>query len=173
MTQPDYVPLMATDRVRPTERLSIPRPWHQDRPGDEISVTPPRDGHFGSPGPDLGYGLKLAKRFAGRLELAPGESAEDAIAGCFACGARRCATFGRAPVIYDMEWAYTLWGFLGDAPADLVAARVPLFQGASHHYWEQRDIVDAVEERTLRLGPAEVRDQLASWRSLVKLTDRP
>jgi hypothetical protein len=172
VTQPDYVPLQATDRVRPTERLSIPGPWRQDRPGEDNSMIQPRDGRYGSPASDLGYGLKLAKRFAGRLQLAPGESAEDAIVGCFACGTRRCATFGRAPVIYDMEWAYTLWGYLRDAPADLVAVRVPLFRGASHHYWDQRAIVDTVAESTLRLGPAEVRAQLASWRSLVDLSDR-
>jgi hypothetical protein len=168
VTQPDYVPARATDRVRPTERLTLPGPWRQDRPGDQLSMTPPTNGRFGSTGTDLGYGLKLAKRFADRLELAPGESAEDAIAGCFACGTRRSATVGRAPVIYDMEWAYTLWGYLGGAPAALVAARVPLFRGASHHYWDQREIVDAVAESTLRLTPAEVRSRLGSWRSLVR-----
>lgn len=167
MTQPDYVPLQAGDRVRPTERLSIPGRWFQDRPAEEITMIPPRDGRFGNTGPDLGYGLKLAKRFAGRLDLAAGESVDDAIAGCFACGTRRSAAFGRAPVIYDMEWAYTLWGYLGDAPDDLVEARVPLFRGASHHYWDQRAIVDMVAEATLRLAPAEVRAQLAGWASLL------
>jgi hypothetical protein len=169
VTQPDYVPAQATDRVRPTDRLSIPGPWRPDRPAEEISMIPPRGGRFGSTGPDLGYGLKLAKRFAERLDLAPGESLADAIAGGFACGTRRSASFGRAPVIYDMEWAFTLWGYLGDAPLDLVEARVPIFRGASHHYWDQRSIVDAVAEATVRLTPAEVRAQLGSWRALLTI----
>jgi hypothetical protein len=169
VTQPDYVPAEATDRVRPTDRLSIPGPWRPVRPADELTSIPPRGGRFGNTGPDLGYGLKLAKRFADRLELAAGESVEDAIAGCFACGTRRSAAFGRAPVIYDMEWAYTLWGYLGDAPAELVDGRVPLFRGASHHYWDQRRIVDSVAEPALRLTPAEVRAELGRWRSLLNL----
>jgi hypothetical protein len=167
VTQPEYVPVQAGDRVRPTERLSIPGPWRQDRPGDQVSLTPPGDGRFGVTGPDLGYGLKLAKRFADRLQLAPGESVVDAIAGCFACGTRRSATIGRAPVIYDMEWAYTLWGYLGDAPAALVDLRSELFRGAAHHYWVQREIVDAVAPSTLALAPAEVRARLTDWSSLI------
>jgi hypothetical protein len=169
VTQPDYVPAEAADRVRPTDRLSIPGPWRPDRPADGINTAPTHNGRFGNTGPDLGYGLKLAKRFADRLELAPGESVDDAIAGGFACGTRRSAAFGRAPVIYDMEWAYTLWGYLGGAPVELIEGRVPLFRGASHHYWDQRRIVDSVVASTLRLTPAEVRAELVQWRSLLSL----
>ncbi|MHB1534756.1 MAG: hypothetical protein ACYC1D_09140 [Acidimicrobiales bacterium] len=167
MTQPDYVPLAATDRVRPSDRLTVPGPWRQDRPGDLVGLEPPRGPCFGSTGPDLGYGLKLAKRFEDRLQLTEGESRDDAVAGAFACGARRSAFFHRAPVIHDMEWAYTLWGFLGDAPADLVSWRQSRFRGAAHDYWDQRQIVDLVREATLRLTPAEVRAQVGQWRQLV------
>jgi hypothetical protein len=169
VTQPDYVPVRSTDRVRPSDRLTVPGPWRQDRPAEQTTLTPPTNGRFGTTGPDLGYGLKLAKRLAARITVAPGESVDDAVAGCFACGTRRAGSYGRAPVIYDMEWAYILWGYLGDAPADLVAARVPLFRGAAHHYDDQRAIVDAVAETTLRLTPAEVRAGLGSWRSLVTI----
>ncbi len=168
MTQPDYVPAAVSDRVRPSDRLSMPGAWHQDRPAELTDLAAPVGARFGHTGPDLGYGLKLARRLEPRLELERGESAEDAIAGCFACGGRRAATFGRAPVIYDMEWAFTLWGYLGSAPADLVSTRVPLFRGASEHYWDQRGIVDAVAEETLRLTPDQVRSSLGSWRSLLK-----
>ena len=170
MTQPDYVPVVDTDRVRPSERLSLPQPWRPDRPADLVDPHLPKaGGRFGATGPDLGYGLKLARRFEPRLALEPGESADDAIAGCFACGTRRSAAFGRAPVIYDMEWAFTLWGYLGDAPDELVAMRVALLRGASHHYWDQRVIVDTVNEETLRLTPAEVRARLGQWRALVTI----
>jgi hypothetical protein len=100
--------------------------------------------------------------------LADRESAEDAVVGCFAVGARRASEFRRAPVIYDMEFAFTLWGFLGDAPDDLRAFRMPLFQGAAHDYEAQRAIVDHVPEDALPLTPAEVRARLHDWKSILK-----
>jgi hypothetical protein len=169
MTQPAYVPLATADRVRAVERLPVPRSWRPDRPGEEKSPVPPKAPMFGRTGPDLGYGLKLANRFAGRLRLGPGESAADAVAGCFAIGTRRAASFGRAPVIYDMEMAFTLWGFLGDAPPELVAFRIDLFPGAAHDYERQRVIADLVLEETLRLAPAQVAARLGEWRSLLHL----
>jgi hypothetical protein len=66
-----------------------------------------------------------------------------------------------------MELAYIVWGFLGDAPDDLIAFRKPLFMGASHEYWEQRQIVDRVKASTLRLTPAQVRAKLSDWKSLI------
>lgn len=158
MTQPDHVPIQAPDRVRPSERLATPGSWAPDRPADLLDQRPPAGRRMGLTAPDGGYGLKLAKRFEDRLVLAAAESAHDAVAGCFACGVRRAASFGRAPVIYDMEWAYGLWGYLGGAHGDLVAWRTGLFRGASHHYTDQRDIVDAVADATLRRSPADVRE---------------
>lgn len=172
MTQPDYVPIVSTDRIRPSDRLPAPQRWVPDRPADLSHLEPPTGKRFGATGPDLGYGLKLAERFVDRLVLEDGESAHDAVAGCFACGAKRASVFHRAPVVYDMEWAYTLWGFLGDAPAGLVTARRRLFQGASHHYWDQRDIVDAISAPAFRLTPAQVRERLAGWQQLIDLPER-
>jgi hypothetical protein len=171
VTAPDYVPIAHADRIRPIDRLPVPKPWRSDRAGEALDPTPPHGARFGSTGPDLGYGLKLARRLAPKLVVAEGETAEDAIAGCFAVGSKRASMFGRAPVIFDMELAYTLWGFLGGAPPDLIAFRKPLFQGAGHHYWEQRIIVDRVKETTLRLTPAQVRDRLADWKTLIETTD--
>jgi hypothetical protein len=168
MTQPDYVPLAGGDRVRPVDRLPVPQPWLTTRPA-ELAERLPVGRNFGSAGPDLGYGLKLAKRFTDRLIVPEGEHVEDAIAGCFACGAKRASGFGRAPVIYDMEWAYLLWGFLGEAPADLIAFRAPLFKGAGHHYWDQRQIVERVRPETFGLTPAQVGESLGAWQTL--LTD--
>jgi hypothetical protein len=103
-----------------------------------------------------------------KVKLAAGEHSADAVAGCFAVGAKRAAMFGRAPVIFDMELAYTLWGFIGDAPADLVAFRQPLFMGAAHEYWEQRRIVDRVKESTLRMTVVQVRAALNDWKGLLE-----
>jgi hypothetical protein len=167
MTQPPHVPVQDTDRVRPSSLLPAPGAWFQERPAEWDRPGRPGGPRFGFPGPDLGYGLKLAHRFEAKLQLAPGEYRKDAFYGGFLSGSRRAAEFGRAPVIHDMDWAYTLWGYLGDAPDDLVAWRVPLFRGAAEEYWGQRRIVDAIRPETLRLTPAQVRERLGSWKDLL------
>lgn len=167
MTQPSQVPPARSDRVRPSALLPPPGPWVLDRPGEQTDLEPPTGPRFGSTGPDLGYGLKLARRLEPKLVLADGEHKSDVVAGGFACGSRRAAHFGRAPVIYDMEWAFGLWGYLGGAPDDLVTWRKPLFRGAAEHYWDQREIVDAVKVEALRLTPAQARDNLNRWKDLL------
>ena len=169
MPQPDYVPLRPSERVRPSERLPVPDEWTTDRPAEITTPFQPTGKKLGSAGPDQGYGLKLARHFADRLKLSDREHTEDAVAGCLAVGLKRAALFGRAPVVYDLELAYTVFGFLGDAPADLVAARAHLFEAAGHHYEDQRAIADAVPESTLRLTPAQVSERMADWKSLVSL----
>jgi hypothetical protein len=166
VTQPPHVPLQDTDRVRPSLLLPPPAAWYLDRPGEVDEANPPSGPRFGSAGPNLGYGLKLARRLEHRIEVEPADR-EDALMGCFACGARRAASFGRAPVIHDMEWGYQLWGFFGGAPEDLVSWRSGLFRGAGEDYWQQRRIVDAVRPETLRLTPSQVRDRLTSWKELL------
>ncbi len=166
MATPDYVPLTPADRVRPIERLPPARRWFPDRPAEVTGPGHPSGRRMGVQGPDQGYAAMLAERFRDQLRLEPDEHSDDAIAGCVAVALRRAALFGRAPVIYDLEMAFTLWGFLGDPPADLVEYRKSLFQAASHDYWAQRPIADAVAESTLRLTPARVREQMSDWRSL-------
>jgi hypothetical protein len=167
MAQPEYVPLSPSDRVRPAERLPVPDAWRQDRPAEITKPGAPTGRRFGTPGPDQGYGLTLAERFEDRLELGSGEHAEDAMTGCLGVALRRAALFGRAPVVHDLELAFTLWGFLGGAPDDLVEHRMPLFQGVSHDYDRQREIAERVAESTLRLTPAGVRERLSDWRALL------
>jgi hypothetical protein len=167
VTQPDYVPTQASDRIRPSALLPPPKQWYLDRPADLVALEAPTGPRFGAAGPDLGYGLKLARLLEDKLELTEGEHREDAVAGGFACGSKRAAYFGRAPVIYDMQWAFGLWGFLGGAPDDLIAWRKPLFRGAAEHYWDQREIVDAVKIETLKLTPAQVKERLGNWKELL------
>lgn len=166
MAQPEYVPISAGDRVRPAERLPAHGGWTQRRPADLKGPGVPTGSGFGSPGPDQGYALALAERFVDRLLLMPGEHADDAVAGALAVALRRASMFGRAPVVYDLELAYTLWGYLGEAPPDLVEFRTATLKGAAHDYWVQRGAAGKVKESTLRLTPAQVRAQLSSWRSL-------
>lgn len=167
MTQPDHVPLQASDRVRPSAILPAPRGWYLNRPAEQTDLEAPSGPRFGATGPDLGYGLKLARRLAPRLQLQADEHLEDAVAGGFASGSKRAAYFGRAPVTYDMEWAFGLWGFLGDAPKDLIEWRQRLFRGAAEHYWDQREIVDAIRPEALALSPAQVGQRLAGWKELL------
>ncbi len=145
----------------------MPDGWRQDRPAEITKPGAPTGRRFGTPGPDQGYALKLAELFEERLELGPGEHAEDAIAGCLGVALRRAALFGRAPVVHDLELAFTLWGFLGGAPPELVELRMPLFQGVSHDYDRQREIAERVSESTLRLTPAAVRERLSEWRAFI------
>lgn len=80
---------------------------------------------------------------------------------------RRAASLGRAPVVHDLRFAFTLWGFFDGAPDDLVRQRGALFRSAGHHYQNQRAIADAVRADTLRLSPEAVAEQLGEWRQLL------
>jgi hypothetical protein len=93
------------------------------------------------------------------------------VAGCIGIAMRRAAMYGRAPVIHDVELAFTIWGYLGEAPEDLVEYRRHAFQSVAnaHHYLEGRGMAQQVPEATLRMTPAQARDafQRGEWRSLV------
>lgn len=168
MPQPEYVPIRAADEVRPVERLPAPRRWRPDRPADLGPGARSRGRGLGVPGPDQGYGLLLAHRFSDRLELAPGESEHDALAAGTAVALKRAALFGRAPVTADLELAFSLLGYLGEAPEDLVEARRRWVDGLAHQYWQGRDLADRVPDETLRLTPGQVRERLASWGELLR-----
>jgi hypothetical protein len=167
MTQPKFAPIQIEDQVREAYRLQTPEPWVADRPADFRAGPVPVGRGFGTPGPDQGYALRLAHRFEHRLALVEGEAFEDAVAAGVAIALRRAAAFGRAPVIHDLELAFTLVGYLGDPPDDLVSWRVSRLRGMSHHHWDEREVAEAVPESTLRLTPAQAGEQLASWRELL------
>jgi hypothetical protein len=168
---PEYVPV---DRTRPIRAYESPPrrpdPWLANRPG-ELHDGQPHGDRLGNQGPDQGYVLTLARRFAGKLTLTPGEHERDALAGAVAVALKRASLFGRAPIIHDLTVALTIWGFLGDAPEELVALRKPLFEEAwhPHHYEDQRRIADLVPDDVLQLTPQRVTEaHRAGWRSLLK-----
>jgi hypothetical protein len=164
---PDYVPVSLNELPRVTEPIPAAGHWRADRPGD-LKGRQPVGPRLGRPGPDQGYALRLAHRFEDRLELTPTEDKDDAIAGCLGVATKRASIFGRAPVIWDLELAFTLWGFLGGAPEELIAFRLPLFESAKHDYEAQRDIADRVPEDTLRMKPEDIRHGLPAWRGLIQ-----
>ena len=168
MAAPEYVP--NTREQQPRRGLGLPpaRPWLATRPG-ELRGEQPGGMSLGHPGPDQGFALKLARRYDGRLVL-DGVHDGDAVAGCVGVGLHRASHFGRAPVIHDLDIAFRIWGFLGDAPAELIAWRAPLFAAASHQYWDQRAIVDQVPQPTLMMSHQEVASRFPSgWRVLLGL----
>lgn len=173
MAAPEYVPEPAIRRVRtyasPPRR---PDSWRAERPGD----TPdgfPRGERLGAPGPDQGYVLVLARRFDQRLRLQEREDKEDVVAGCAAVALKRASLFRRAPVLHDLTIAFTLWGFLRDAPKDLVELRRKLFAEVAnpHYYAERRGIADMVPDDVLRRTPQDIaRAHHEDWRRLLDLS---
>jgi hypothetical protein len=159
MTQPTFVPIAEADQVRPARHMHVPGSWTTTRPA-EVTV-PARVGgrNVGTPGPDSGFALRLAKRFEHELLLGDGESEHDVLLGVALVAAKRSALLGRAPSVYDVRFALNLWSFLEEAPAELRATRRAAFSGVSHDYVVQRALVDSVPEETLRLSPEDARRQ--------------
>ncbi len=149
-----------------------PDSWRKDRPA-ELGSFQPRGPLMGSPGPDIGYAIKLLALFGDKVVLTDHEHAKDAAAGATAIAMKRAALFGRAPVVHDLTLAYTVFGFLDAQPdPELVAARKELFTeaGAHHGYPLQRRIADAVPDETLRKSHTTVADEhRANWRTLLSL----
>jgi len=169
MTQPSFVPIGGADQVRPALRLEAPRRWTADRPGEQQYPARSIGGSRGTPGPDQGYALRLARRFEDRLVLSRGEHADDVLLGCALLAARRAGLVGRAPTVYDVEAALTLWGFLSPAPPELVEVRRLAFSSASHDYPVQRALVDRVPEAALRTSATDLAVKVAAgdWPVLI------
>jgi len=148
----------------------VPESWKPGRKG-EISGLQPEGSRLGYQGPDQGYVLLLSECMRDKVLVQKGEHVEDALHGCVNIALKRASLFSRAPVIYDLDIALTIWGWLDpQPPADLVARRRELFEGVAHithHYGEGRLIADLVPESTLRLTPDQVRAAMpTSWRIL-------
>ncbi len=171
MSVPRFAPTPPIDDARGYESPPVvPDSWMPDRPAEIIGFQPegPRLGHQG---PDQGFALKIAKTFVDKVHLQPGERFEDVVGGTLGIALRRASEFSRAPVIHDLTIAFTIWGFLdASAPADLLAARTPLFAGLgnlAHHYEQARALVDRVPDATLRMSPAQVATAYPGrWREL-------
>ena len=80
---------------------------------------------------------------------------------------KRARLYGRAPVRVDLEVAFTLFGWLGDAPPDLVEWRRLAVAGLAEDYFRRRALVDRVANDVLRRRPEAIREDLARWRELL------
>lgn len=170
MSAPKFAPAPVLDEVRTYSSPEVaPAAWSNDRPTD-IEGFQPAGERLGYQGPDQGYGLMLANRLRHRVHASGGVSVDDAVRGCLNIALKRASLFGRAPVIHDLNIAFTMWGFFdANAPHDLVARRSELFKGVGnvHHYVEGRAIADLVPDSTLRMTPTAVAaSSPAAWRTL-------
>lgn len=173
MAAPQFSPTPVVDSARSYGSPDVvPASWMPDRPGDIVGFQP-AGGRLGYQGPDQGFAIKIANGFKDRLQLQPGEHAGDVIKGCLGIALRRASLYSRAPVVHDLTIAFTIWGFLDpQPPAELVAARRPLFNGVGHghHHTEARALADMVPESTLLKTPQQVSAAYpAEWRTLVGL----
>jgi hypothetical protein len=168
-----YVPERLEDAPRQEPNLApgvkIPpaRPWRADRPGD-LPAGQPHGTLLGSPGPNVGYALTLARRARDRLTLGPHEHADDALAVVGEIAMKRAAALGRAPVMSDVETAMTLLGYTGEAPVDFAEWRARAVHGAHHDYQARRALVDAASPDVLRLRADKLGDHVAEFRERLR-----
>lgn len=136
----------------------VPETWSPDRPG-VVEGLQPAGPSLGAQGPDQGFAFTIARRLVPKLHLQSGERVDDAVRGCALIALRRASLYSRAPVVHDVNLAFTIWGYFDEQPpADLLARRAELFEGVGnvlHHYAEGRVIADLVPDATLRMTPAE------------------
>lgn len=155
--------------------VSMPpaRAWVADRPGDEVAFGQPTGRLFGTPGPNIGYAATLAHRLADRLALGPHEHLDDALAVVSELGMKRAASYGRAPVMADLESAALILGYLGGCDPDDTLWRIEATAGAAHEYQARRAICDAVDPAGLRRPVEDVSRHTLELRTQLRAAWRP
>jgi hypothetical protein len=151
--------------LAPGVQLPAAHGWRADRPGDLVAGQP-TGALMGRPGPNVGYAMSLVQRRRDSLQLAPHEHAADALAVIAELAMKRAASYGRAPIMPDVQIAASLLGYEGDVDEQFASWRTEVVHGADHEYGARRAIVDAVPDAVLRLPPkvpallAEFRNEL-------------
>ena len=138
--------------LAPGVHLPAAQAWKADRAGDLVAGQPTGN-LLGRPGPNVGYAVTLAARLRDSVQLAPHEHRADALAVISELGMKRAASFGRGPVLADVETAATLLGYQGECDDSFAAWRRDVSHGADHEYGVRRALVDAVPDAVLRLPP--------------------
>jgi hypothetical protein len=166
-----YVPTRPEDAPRRSMAIPPAGGWRSDRPGDfDAAVGSGRPGVlFGTPGPDSGYALTLAEQFGHQITAVVPETVHDAESVAAGVAMRRGGVFGRAPIRADVELGFTLFGWLGDPPADLVEWRRKAVAGAAHHYARRTSHVESIPEWVIRQRPDQVVERMSDWKHLLGL----
>jgi hypothetical protein len=163
----DELPRQAQN-VAPGVNVPPAGAWTTGRPGDEVAYGQPRGMLLGSPGPNVGYALTLVHRVRDRLVVAPGEHVDDAASVVGELGMRRAASYGRAPVMPDLECSMLVLGYQGGCPADFASWRSRVVEGAHHDYPRRRALCDGVPIDELRLPPAVLATRVEDVRSTLR-----
>jgi hypothetical protein len=138
--------------LAPGVHLPAAHGWRADRPGDLVAGQP-TGALMGRPGPNVGYAMSLVQRRRDSLQLAPHEHAADATAVIAELAMKRAASYGRAPIMPDIEIAASLLGYEGEVDDTFATWRRDVAHGADHEYGVRRAIVDAVPDAVLRMPP--------------------
>lgn len=168
MAAPRYAPVDPVAQPRTYRSPDhVPGSWSAGRKA-EIDGAQPSGPGLGVQGPDQGYVLRLVRLAAARIVLQEGEHLEDATAGIVAIALRRASHYGRAPVMHDVDYAIAIWGWnLAVPPADLLARRREMWEGAGHDYAMVRGLAARVGEVGLGMPVAKVAESMpAAWMAL-------
>jgi hypothetical protein len=171
-TDPFSVPTPA-DAPRQDQNLapgvSVPpaRAWSANRPGD-LRGGQPRGELLGSPGPNVGYALTLVHRAKDRLALAPHEHVDDAAAVVGEMAMKRASSYGRAPVMADVECAMLVLGYQGGCAPGFAEWRALAVEGAHHEYARRRAFCDGVSLDALRLAPSALATRVETVRGALR-----
>ncbi len=164
-TSSDDTPRQAQN-FAPGVHMPPARGWRAERPG-EVGAQAVSGRLAGTPGPNVGFALTLAGRARDRLRLESGEHTQDAIAVVAELAMKRAATFGRAPVNLDVDFAIELLGYASAAVGDVATWRPALVRGAAHDYVARRSIADRVGVSVLRLSVQELPEHLLRVRTAI------
>lgn len=144
-------------------RVPAAHRWVADRPGD-LHGGQPRGDLLGAPGPNVGYALRLTHRASDRFALAPHEHRDDAASVVGEVAMKRASSFGRAPVMDDVECAMLLLGYQGGCAPDFAAWRAVMVAGAHHEYRIRRVLCDGIDPDVLRQVPSALVDRVETLR---------
>jgi hypothetical protein len=166
-----YVPTRPEDAPRRSVAIPPAVGWKAVRPGDLDPGEPihKKGNLFGTPGPDSGYALTLAERFHDRITAVFPETVHDAEALGAQFAMRRGGVLGRAPIQLDVELGLTLFGWLGDPPADLVEWRRLAVANVGHDYARRTTLIEAIPEWVVRHRVDDIRARMGEWRHLLGL----
>lgn len=148
-----------TEDEKPREALETPpaRRWRPTKPG--LITSPdqvPTGGHFGAPGPDAGFALRL---------LAEAELPDDDpnLRGVLqSLMTARAAALGRGPTLEDLEAGLTLCGYGYEAPQDVVEKRERWKAAVPHEQRPGRSAVAEVDREMLEAKPDQIRQALTT-----------
>ena len=100
--------------------------------------------------------------------MAPNEALADAEAVIGELAMKRAASYGRAPVMADVECAMLLLGYQGGVDPDFAKWRLHEVEGAREDYWRRRALCDAVDLDALRLAPSALGPRVAELRAALR-----